>query len=189
MTLKSFDISKAWTLFLDRDGVINQRLTNDYVKHPDNFRFLDGVGEAIKTFSQIFGRIVVVTNQQGIGRGLMTEEMLKQIHQKMIQAVQGSGGRIDGIYFCSGLAEAHPFDRKPNVGMALKARKDFPEIRFKKSIIAGDSRSDMLFGRRLGMTTVLIGESHSIAIENPSLVDYYFTSLIEMATEIKAVSK
>lgn len=181
MTLKNLHISKSWTLFLDRDGVINERLVGDYVKQTDHFRLISGVGEAIKTFSEIFGRIVVVTNQQGIGRGLMTEAMLNEVHQKMLQEVKAAGGRIDRIYHCSGLAEERPFDRKPNVGMALKARKDFPEIRFKKSIIAGDSRSDMLFGRRLGMTTVLIGESHSIAIENPNLVNYYFPSLLEMA--------
>ncbi|MCK9270122.1 MAG: HAD-IIIA family hydrolase [Bacteroidales bacterium] len=188
MILKNL-ISNSWTLFLDRDGVINERLVGDYIKHTRDFRMISGVGEAIKTFSEAFGRIVVVTNQQGIGRGLMTEEMLNEIHQKMLQQVKAAGGRIDGIYHCSGLAEDRPFDRKPNVGMALKARKEFPEIRFKKSVIAGDSRSDLLFGRRLGMTTVLIGESQRIAKENPSLVDYYFPSLIEMATEIKAVSK
>lgn len=183
MTLKNL-ISKSWTLFLDRDGVINERLVGDYVKHAGDFRFINGVGEAIKTFSEIFGRIVVVTNQQGIGRGVMTEEMLKQIHQKMLQEIKTAGGRIDRIYYCSGLAKDRPFDRKPNVGMALKARKDFPEIRFKKAIIAGDSRSDMLFGRHLGMTTVLIGESHNIAKENPNLVDYYFPSLATMAQTI-----
>jgi histidinol-phosphate phosphatase family protein len=180
MTLKNL-VSKSWTLFLDRDGVINERRVGDYVKHPDDFRLISGVGEAIKTFSEIFGSIVVVTNQQGIGRGLMTEAMLNEIHQKMLQEVKAAGGRIDRIYHCSGLAEDHPFDRKPNVGMALKARKDFPEIRFKKSIMAGDSRSDLLFGRRLGMTTVLIGESHSIATDNPELTDYYFPSLQAMA--------
>ena len=183
MTLKNL-VSKSWTLFLDRDGVINERLVDDYVKHPNDFRLISGVGEAIKTFSEIFGRIVVVTNQQGIGRGLMTEATLHEIHQKMLQEIKIAGGRIDRIYFCSGLAEAHPFDRKPNVGMALKARKEFPEIRFKKSIMAGDSRSDLLFGRRLGMTTVLIGESHSIATENPELTDYYFPSLHVMAQAI-----
>jgi histidinol-phosphate phosphatase family protein len=180
MILKNL-ITKSWTLFLDRDGVINERLVGDYIKKIDDFRLISGVREAIKTFSENFGRIVVVTNQQGIGRGLMTEAMLNEVHQKMLHEVKSAGGRIDKIYHCSGLAEHRPFDRKPNVGMALKARKDFPEIRFKKSIIAGDSRSDMLFGRRLGMTTVLIGESHGIAIENPTLVDYHFPSLREMA--------
>ncbi len=76
-----FEIDESWTLFLDRDGVINRRLMGDYVKSLDEFEILPGVLGAIKNFSKKFGRIVIVTNQQGIGKGLMTNEDLNAVHQ------------------------------------------------------------------------------------------------------------
>jgi len=184
MILKTLNISKQWTLFLDRDGVINQRLIDDYIHSPDEFRFLEGVREAIRIFSGVFGRIVIVTNQQGIGKGLMSVEELNAIHQKMLTEIRAAGGRIDKIYFCTELRQNHPFRRKPQVGMALDSRRDFPEIKFKKSLMAGDSKTDMQFGKRLKMKTVLIGEENSIARQNPTLVDYFFPSLFEFANAL-----
>jgi len=181
MTLKNLNISKDWTLFLDRDGVINQRLVDDYVKTWDEFEFLDGVLDAIKVFAKTFGRIVVVTNQRGIGRGVMKEDTLNEIHQKMTDDIAKAGGKIDRVYFCPDLKDSGSFNRKPQIGMGLKARKDFPEINFKKSIIAGDSKSDLQFGKRLKMKTVLIGDDFSIANNNPRLVDYHFDGLIDFA--------
>ena len=81
--LEQWNVDQSWTLFLDRDGVINQKLDNDYVKHIEEFDFIDGAIEAIVKASSIFGRIVVVTNQQGIGKGLMSHEDLKLVHDYM----------------------------------------------------------------------------------------------------------
>ena len=80
MDIKDLQIDKQWTLFLDRDGVINRKLDNDYVKKIEEFSFLEGSQEAIATFNLLFGRIVVVTNQQGIGKGLMSKQDLKKVH-------------------------------------------------------------------------------------------------------------
>src|SRR5688572_23731927 len=88
------------TLFLDRDGVINERIPGDYVKNWDEFIFLDGVLEALNILARKFNRIVVVTNQQGIAKGLMTEEDLNKVHQRMVLEIQESGGKIDKVYFC-----------------------------------------------------------------------------------------
>lgn len=184
MISKSLHISKDWSLFLDRDGVINRRLVDDYVKHPEDFIFEPGAPEAVKKFGEMFGRIVVVTNQQGIGKGLMTTETLGEIHRHMLSEIKKTGGRLDAVYFCPGLRTENPFCRKPQVGMALKARKDFPEINFKKSIIAGDSKSDMQFGKRLKMKTVLIGKESEIAKRHPELVDYWFPSLFHFAESL-----
>lgn len=184
MILKTLNISRKWTLYLDRDGVINHRFVDNYVRTPDEFRFFDGVPEAIRIFSEIFGRIVIVTNQQGIGKGLMTVKELAAVHEKMMHGIHAAGGRIDKIYHCAGLREQRPFCRKPQVGMGLESKKDFPEINFKKSIIAGDSKSDMQFGRRLKMKTVLIGEDNSLARECPVLVDYWFQSLSHFAQNL-----
>jgi histidinol-phosphate phosphatase family protein len=92
------EIDGSWTLFLDRDGVINRKLPNDYVKHLSEFEFLPEVLKALKALSLRFETIVVVTNQQGIGKGLMTEEELLVIHQHMVAQVFEHDGRIDGIY-------------------------------------------------------------------------------------------
>jgi histidinol-phosphate phosphatase family protein len=177
MTLRSLNISKEWTLFLDRDGVINHRLVDDYVKTWEDFRFLDGVLEAMETFNQIFGKIVVVTNQQGVGKGLMKAETLDEIHRMMILEVNDHGGRIDKIYYCPDLRASGSFNRKPQVGMGLKAKKDFSQINFKKSIMAGDSLSDMKFGKSLKMTTVWISPDLSQPGKYPKLIDFAFDSL------------
>ena len=86
---------KTWTLFLDRDGVINRRLVDAYVRNWQEFAFEEGVLEAIKRFSEIFGRTFVVTNQQGIAKELMTEADLQVVHQQMIGEIERVGGRID----------------------------------------------------------------------------------------------
>jgi histidinol-phosphate phosphatase family protein len=138
------------TLFLDRDGVINKLRLNDYVKNWDEFEFLPGILETLCLLSKRFKRIIVVTNQRGIGKGLMTENMLQDIHKKMIAAIENAGGRIDRIYYCTAISENDP-DRKPNTGMALQAKRDFPDIDFSKSIMVGDSESDEIFAQRAGM--------------------------------------
>jgi histidinol-phosphate phosphatase family protein len=177
MTLRNLGIDKSWSLFLDRDGVINKRLENDYVKKLEEFEFLEGVPDALRILSGMFGKIFVVTNQQGIGKGLYSENDLNIIHHYMNDEIEKHGGRFDKVYFSPHLASAnHPF-RKPGIGMALEAKKDFPEIDLARSIIAGDSISDMQFGRGTGMRTVYI---HPILIKDP-LVDFCFPSLLEFS--------
>jgi histidinol-phosphate phosphatase family protein len=182
---KQFRIEKGWSLFLDRDGVINQRIPDDYVKHPDEFEFIPGVTESLVIFARHFDSIIVVTNQQGIGRGLMTDLQLKLIHEQMLQKITETGGRIDAVYYSPDLKNTHSFTRKPAVGMGLKARKQFPFINFKRSIIAGDSYSDILFGHRLGMVTVLIGADKDVAFKCAGILDYSFPDLISFAESIK----
>jgi D-glycero-D-manno-heptose 1,7-bisphosphate phosphatase len=170
---------KQWTLFLDRDGVINKRPTNDYVRSVSGFEFVDGVPEAIKLLSNIFGRIIIVTNQQGIGKGLMTAHDLNQIHTHMQDRLIAAGGRIDAIYTCPMLASATANCRKPSPRMADWAKSDFPEIVFEKSIMAGDTASDMQFGQVKGMVTVLI----SCKQENFN-ADFHFENLLAFANSL-----
>jgi histidinol-phosphate phosphatase family protein len=152
-------IDTSWTLFLDRDGVINKKLDGDYVKTIDEFEFLPYALESIKLFSSHFHRVVIVTNQQGISKRLMTEDDLHKVHQHLLQEVQNFGGRIDAIYHAPQLAEENSIMRKPNIGMALQAKEEFPSIDFKKSIMVGDSISDMEFAKNANMFAVLIGQS------------------------------
>ncbi len=155
----NFKIDKTWTLFLDRDGVINKKRENDYVKNWSEFSFIKGSLEAISSLSRIFGKIIIVTNQRGVGKGLMLEDELLLIHQKMVDEITLNSGRIDKIYYCKDV-EITSDCRKPNSGMAFQALKDFPEINFKKSIIVGDSFSDIEFGQKLEMKTIFIGKSN-----------------------------
>lgn len=169
---KKINIDKSWTLFLDRDGVINKRLIDDYVKNISEFEFLPGVQEAMIKFSEIFGKIFVVTNQRGIARGLMTTDDLSAVNGFMLTQVQKAGGNIDKIYFCPHDRDKDCGCRKPDIGMALKAKKDFPEIDFSKAIMVGDSTSDIKFGKKAGMITVYVTEKDGQGIRVNSLFDF-----------------
>ena len=184
MSLNNLQIDKKWSLFLDRDGVINERIIDGYVKKWEEFSFLPGVLDAMKLLDKFFGRIVVVSNQQGVGKELMTEQDVNGLHKKLIEHTQNQGGRIDAAYFSPHLAKEGNIMRKPNVGMALKARREFPEIRFKQSVMAGDSLSDMLFGRRLGMKTVFISENIRDLRKGYKLIDFSYPDLQTFASHL-----
>ncbi len=154
--MKTLRIDSAWTLMLDRDGVINRRVPGGYVKHWEDFHFLPGVLRVLPILAGLFPRILIITNQQGIGKELMTEEDLHAVHEKMQEAIRDQGGRIDGIFFCPDLESDEPNCRKPNPVLGEQAKEQFPEILFSKTIMVGDSISDMQFGKKLGAKTVLI---------------------------------
>lgn len=172
-------VDTSWTLFLDRDGVINKRLMGDYVKQTKEFELLPGVGEALSLASSVFGPIVVVTNQQGIGKGLMTERNLSDIHAYCSELITGYGGRIDRYYFAPELAGSGGNLRKPESGMALLAQQDFPEIDFSRSLMIGDSDSDIAFGKKLGMKTVFIATDR----KHPE-ADFTAESLLEAIKKV-----
>jgi D-glycero-D-manno-heptose 1,7-bisphosphate phosphatase len=142
----NFNLDTNWSLFLDRDGVINEKLDNDYVKNWDEFVFKEGVLEAIRDLYKIFAHIFIVTNQRGVGLGKMTEVELNELHHKMLVSIEENSGKTDKIYYCRNTEDSSLY-RKPNIGMGLLAKQDFPEIEFSKSIMVGDSISDMEFGK------------------------------------------
>lgn len=167
-------------LFLDRDGVLNVLRHNDYVKCPDELELLPGVTEAVALCRPHFDFIFIATNQQGIGKGLMTEEDLAAVHAKLLAAVSG----IDAIYHCPTLECENSFMRKPNIGMALQARREHQGLRLRDCTMVGDSMTDMLFGRRAGMTTVLVGDNSDVATAKPWLVDYRYKDLLAYARSL-----
>lgn len=182
MTLSSFRIDKTWTLFLDRDGVINKRLPDQYVKDWKEFEFLPGVMEAISIFSKIFGKVFIVTNQQGVGKGIMTETELTRLHDRMLEEIRYEGGFINKVYHSPYREEEKSIFRKPKPGMARKAKIDFPEIDFKKSVMIGDALTDMEFGKNLGMVTIFIADSgNEKREEHTHLIDMTFPDLISIA--------
>ena len=181
MSLKDLNIDKSWTLFLDRDGVINTRIVDDYVKELHELKIIKGVPEAVSFFTKLFKRIVVVTNQQGIGRGMMTAEDLEMIHGFMSNLFIEYGGKVEKFYFAPQLKAENSNYRKPGTGMGLAAQKDFPDIDFKKCLMIGDSESDIEFGMKLGMKTIMLtnGSNHL------TKADYIFRDLLEVSKALQ----
>lgn len=150
------------TLFLDRDGVINKKLEGRYVRNFSEFEFLPGVLNAISQLSKIFVRIVIVTNQQGIAKGIMSENDLNVLHAQMKDSIKSSGGKIDKIYFCPCLASEKCECRKPKPGMIQQAVKDFPDIIIKKSYLVGDSDSDIEAGKKMNLHTIKVDDNFTL---------------------------
>ncbi|MEZ4911079.1 MAG: HAD-IIIA family hydrolase [Saprospiraceae bacterium] len=183
----TFRIDSTWSLFLDRDGVINSRIVGDYVRDFDQFKFLPGVLDAISVLSGFFNRICVVTNQAGIEKGLYSHDDLAIIHEKMLEAITYFGGHVDNVYYCPFYLGENIFCRKPNPGMALQAKSDFPDIEFKKSVMVGDSLSDIAFGNRLGMKTILLGTDELIDSIPDSIPDCKLDSLTDVSQWIMSL--
>lgn len=172
-------IHDDWTLFLDRDGVINRRIVDGYVTSWDEFEFLPGVLEALEILAQRFRYIVIITNQQGVGKGLMTMEQVDAVHDRMCAAIEAHGGRIDGILVCPQLASEPDNYRKPRPEMAFMAQEIYPEIDLDRCVMVGDGDTDIEFGRNVGVKTVFIGDDHPFA-------DDCFPTLFEFANLLKS---
>lgn len=176
-------IDKTWTIFLDRDGVINRDKDGDYIRHKGEFEMLEGVADAIKKFNSIFGLTIVVTNQKGVGKGLMTLDDLNGIHELLAEQIAVKGAKVDKIYFATSLDNNHP-NRKPQPGMAHLAKADFAEIDLAKSIMVGNRMSDMEFGRNAGMYTVFLSTTHPETPFPHENIDARYESLIAFANQL-----
>ena len=175
------NIDKSWTLFLDRDGVINDEKHEDYIHKWEEFKFYDGVKEALKIFTEKFGKIFIVTNQRGVAKGLTKLEDLELIHKNMIEEFENAGGRIDKIYYSIDFESDSP-NRKPNPGMGLQAQKDFPEIDFSRSVMIGNTLSDMKFGRNLNIAlNIFLPTTRKEVDVNDPDIDLVFDDLISVA--------
>jgi D-glycero-D-manno-heptose 1,7-bisphosphate phosphatase len=142
------------TLFLDRDGVINTLRVGRYVATWSDFAFEPGFPEALVWLRDYFHRIVIITNQQGIGKGLMTPAQLDRVHEEMLRNIQESGGGIDGIVVCPHLAEEQCSCRKPAPGMLLHAQMYLPGVSCTNAYFLGDSIADMEAARTAGCIPV-----------------------------------
>jgi D-glycero-D-manno-heptose 1,7-bisphosphate phosphatase len=148
--------SNLGTIFLDRDGVVNEKMPEgSYVSTWEDFQLLPGVPEAIAELNRAGLRVIVVSNQRGIALGKYSAEQVAAVHTGLQKLLQAQGAHVDAFYFC-------PHDkgqcncRKPLPGMFEQARREFPDINAVESVMVGDSLSDIEFGRRLGMLTVFI---------------------------------
>jgi histidinol-phosphate phosphatase family protein len=178
--MKDWHLDHSWTLFLDRDGVINERIMNDYVKLRSEFALLPGVARSIAKANKLFSHVFVVTNQQGIGKGLMTERNLLDIHAYCSELLKAENASINKYFFAPNLASDNSDLRKPNSGMAHSAKREFPTVDFHKSIMVGDSDSDIEFGKKLGMKTVFIGYNGVLEHETADLTCDSLESFINL---------
>jgi D-glycero-D-manno-heptose 1,7-bisphosphate phosphatase len=149
--------SKA--LFLDRDGVIN--IDHGYVHKPEDFEFVPGIFDLVRVAKTKGYKVIVVTNQAGIGRGYYTEEQFQALTNWMRNQFELNGGCIDAVYFCPFHPEHGVGDyrresdcRKPAPGMLLQAQKEH-DIYLQASIFVGDKPSDMAAGEAAGVGTLL----------------------------------
>lgn len=173
------NLDQTWTLFLDRDGTINERNMDGYIQSWDEFQFIPGVLDALAKANIMFQYIIIVTNQQGVGKEIMTRDDLLDIHEKMAEEIAIHGGRIDEIYSCEGLATEWPNCRKPSPEMAILARDAFPDIQFRRSIMIGDTASDIEFGKSCEMKTILVAPTPQYDGPKPDMICFDLKESIE----------
>lgn len=147
-------------IFLDRDGVINQE-RKDYVKNLSEFLILDGVADAIDLLRKNDYLIIIITNQSAINRGLLSVEMLNEIHKHLHDYLKSKGTYIDAIYFCSHTPEENCSCRKPKPGMILQAANDY-KIDLTKSCMIGNSSTDMEAAKAAGCKCILLKENQNL---------------------------
>ena len=150
MKLSEINIQPYETLLLDRDGTINVHLLGDYVKCWKEFEFIPGVLDAMPRQARHFKHIFIVTNQRGIGKGLFSVTDLENIHHHMTEEVVKSGGRIDGIYYCTSLTD-DDIRRKPGRGMFDDILNDYPDVEPSKTLMVGDGDVDEQFAKNCGI--------------------------------------
>ncbi len=145
-------------MFLDRDGVINRdpgAIGKSYVTAWDEFTFLPGAIEALKTLKDKGYAVAIVSNQAGIKKGFYKKEELDSITKKMLGKIEESGGRIDSVQYCLHTSGDNCDCRKPKTGLFKKATKGV-NIDFSKTYLIGDTKSDMEAGRNIGCRTILV---------------------------------
>lgn len=169
-------------VFLDRDGVIIK--DKGFISEPDDVVLVDGAPEAIKKMSSMGLKIVVITNQSGIGRGLFTVLDYDKVMQRMRDLFAEKGAFFDGEYYCPHAPREGCDCRKPLPGLALRAAKDL-DIELSRSFVIGDKRSDMGLARAIGAKGILVrtGYGRQTEMEGDPLRDVVVDD-IEAAAEV-----
>lgn len=173
---------KSKAFFFDRDGIVNRRIVGDYVKQISEFAFEEVFFDFFRQVKEKGYLAILVTNQQCVGKGIISEKRLNEIHDYMqTELYKNTGYSFDAIYFCPDLADSGSKHRKPEVGMFLEAINDH-NIDTKVSFTIGDSVSDVVAGKKVGTTTILIGNYDVLSDINEA--DYVYSSLGEAGQHI-----
>lgn len=170
------------TLFMDRDGVVNEQLVGDYVMDFSQLVYRPHFFEAMKMLRQRFQYMFLVTNQQCVGKGLCSMQTIDRIHEQMQQQLAEHDCAFDAVYCCPHHAKDQCSCRKPQPGMALRAKQEYPEVDFTRSIMVGDSLSDMQFAVNAGLLPVHVGIVRQPAFESiMQIAHHHFDDLLEFA--------
>jgi D-glycero-D-manno-heptose 1,7-bisphosphate phosphatase len=157
-------------IFLDRDGVINED-SEAFITHPDQVIIFPTVSQAIRSLREIGFHIIVVSNQSGVGRGLLSEETLADINGKIQEELERDGAKLDGMYHCPHLPTDGCSCRKPKNGMLIQASRDF-DIDLYESYMIGDKPSDIACGESSGCSTILTFSGQSRGFEKSEFIVY-----------------
>jgi D-glycero-D-manno-heptose 1,7-bisphosphate phosphatase len=162
-------------LFLDRDGVIN--VDRNYVYRAEDFEWIEGAAETIRTFNDRNWWVFVVTNQSGIARGFYTEDQMQELHVWLHRELEARGARIDRIYHCpyheDGAIPRYTrdsYDRKPKPGMLIQAMTDFPVIK-EQSFLIGDKQADLEAAKAAGISGFLFTGGNLASFAEWALAD------------------
>lgn len=143
------------TVFLDRDGTLNVQVVGGYVRRPDELALLPGAADAVGRLNRAGIGVVVVTNQRGVSRGLMSPQDLAAVHARLSELLAERGAHVDAVFTCPHAAGACTC-RKPATGLVLQAVQADPDIDLARSALVGDADTDIAVGTALGLTTVLL---------------------------------
>lgn len=177
------DISGRPAVFLDRDGTLNE--DRGYVGHRDQFAWIPGAREAIRRLNDAGLFVVIVTNQAGVARGFYSEDDVRRLHASMQADLAVAAARIDAFYYApyhvDGVVQQYSMDhhdRKPGTGMFDRAIAEHG-LDATRSYVVGDKESDILPGRALGMTTVLVRTGYGKEAEPGTTADYVVDRIVE----------
>jgi len=151
-------------VLLDRDGVINQRIAGGYVTCWEKFVFLPDALEALRLLTERNYHVIVISNQAGVGKGLMTAADLQEITRKFIEEVEAHGGRISSVYYCTHRAEDECQCRKPKPGLLLMAQAEH-HFAFEDTFLIGDSESDLLAAHAVGCPAIMVSAAPAAGLE------------------------
>ncbi len=147
-------------IFIDRDGVINQdpmaaNTRKEYITDWPEFHFLPGVLEALKRLTKNGYKIIIVSNQAGVGKGIYTKDKLDEITKNMLREIEAAGGKIHSVQYCIHTKEDNCDCRKPNTGLFKKAIEGL-SVDFTNTYFIGDTKRDILAGKKIGCRTILV---------------------------------
>ena len=150
---------KRPAIFLDRDGVINERAFGGYVTEWEQFRFIDGISESIAQLAKLNLPIIVISNQACIGKGLLPIASLGEITERFVATLRAVGGRVDAVYYCPHTPEQHCGCRKPRTGLLERAGQEWG-LDLNQSILIGDAVSDLEAARALECRAILFQQEN-----------------------------
>ncbi len=177
---------KNKAIFFDRDGVVNLRIVGEYVQNYNDFHFCPDFFQFFKFIKSLGYLAIIITNQQGIGKGLMSESELNSIHDEMQTEIKKTTGyKFDDIFYCGSLSTERCFRRKPNPGMILEAIEKW-NIDKNQSWIIGDSLSDIIAGEKAEIGTIYLGQHLANPFINPN---FQFRNFYQLEKQFDSITE